>query len=146
MSESTQVSSVIPRNERSDDNFPDVSDEECIFYHNDVEDNDFLFIESGLNDYNNEKDVSLNSSESVSSGIKEDENSIYDKSLCSKLRHWGLANRCSRQFINGVLKLFLECNQNVPTGSRTLLKTKRSIAIINIEGHSDYIYLGLKTN
>nr|XP_047131242.1 uncharacterized protein LOC124810418 isoform X3 [Hydra vulgaris] len=137
MSVSTQSSSEVTRNEQSDDSFTDIS--------NDVEDNDFLFIKSDLSNCNSEVDVSLTSSESVSYGNKEDENKIYDESLCSKLRCWALTHRCTRQCINGALKLFLECKQSVPLDSRTLLKTKRSIASINIEGYGDYIYLGLKT-
>ncbi|XP_065679324.1 uncharacterized protein LOC136093943 [Hydra vulgaris] len=137
MSVSTQSSSEVTRNEQSDDSFTDIS--------NDVEDNDFLFIKSDLSNCNSEVDVSLTSSESVSYGNKEDENKIYDESLCSKVRCWALTHRCTRQCINGALKLFLECKQSVPLDSRTLLKTKRSIASINIEGYGDYIYLGLKT-
>ncbi|XP_065659991.1 uncharacterized protein LOC136083963 [Hydra vulgaris] len=137
MSVSTQGSSDITRNEQSNNIFTDIS--------NDVEDKDFLFIESDLSNCNSEIDVSLISSESVSYGNKKDENSIYDACLCSKLRYWALTNRCTRQCINGALKLFLECKQSVPTDSRTLLKTKRSIASINIKGYGDYIYLGLKT-
>ena len=71
-------------------------------------------------------------------------NSLYDEHLCSKLRDWALKNSCTQICINAILKLLLEYHHNVPRDSRTLLKTKRNIPSINIAGHGEYTYLGLR--
>ena len=71
-------------------------------------------------------------------------NSLYDEVLCSKLRDWALKNSCTQTCINEILKLFLEYHHKVPRDSRTLLKTKRNIPSINIVGHGEYTYLGLR--
>ncbi|XP_047129218.1 uncharacterized protein LOC124809271 isoform X1 [Hydra vulgaris] len=70
--------------------------------------------------------------------------SLYDDLLCSKLRDWALKNSCTQTCINEILNLFLENHHNVPRDSRTLLKTKRSIPSTKIDGHGEYIYLGLR--
>ena len=63
--------------------------------------------------------------------------------LREKLRKWAISNECTRECINGLLKILIDEGNDLPKDSRTLLNTMNSIPSL-VKCGGDYIYLGIK--
>lgn len=70
-----------------------------------------------------------NSQQSNANASQYDENDFKNNHICESLRRWALNFNISKRAVNGLLKMLISFGISVPSDSRTLLTTPRSVEL-----------------